>query len=162
MQFFDAFENAVETQGSYLIPDPWWIADKKIRPVVIDGKTKAAVELKPPRLPADPAEARMKPGNWTGVAREQDYEWDYLEEARGTLKNPKLEKEDIWSFVKKDIASIEDSLFEPSSLNPKIESEICPKSSNVLGDPKAPGRLDEIVFLIENCGHGDNWPWRVP
>ncbi|MDD1758565.1 MAG: phospholipase D-like domain-containing protein [Methanotrichaceae archaeon] len=162
MQFFNAFENAIKAQGTYLIPDPWWNSDKQIRPVVIDGKTKAAVDLMPPRLPADPAESRKNPNNWTGVAREQDYEEDYLEEARGALKNPQLVKEDIRSFVKKDIARIEDSLFEPSSLNTKIESEICPESSSISGDPKVPGRLDEIVFLIENCGHGDKWPWRVP
>ncbi len=162
MQFFDAFEKAVKTQSSHLIPDPWWNADKQIRPITIDGKTKAAVDIRPPRLPADPAEARKNPGSWTGVAREQDYEEDYLEEARGTLNNPQLEKDDIWALGRKKAAKIEDSLFEPSSLNTKIESEICPKSSGVFGDPEVPGRLDEIVFLIENCGHGDKWPWRVP
>jgi hypothetical protein len=162
MQFFNAFENAIKSQRTYLIPDPWWNADKQIRPVIIDGKTKAAVDIRPPRLPSDPAEARINPINWTGVAREQDYEEDYLEEARGTLNNPKLEKEDLWSSVKKDVAKIEDNLFEPSSLNTEIESNTCPESIDVLGDPKAPDRLDEIVFLIENCGHGDKWPWRVP
>lgn len=162
IQFFNAFENAIKAQGTYLIPDPWWNADKQIRPVIIDGKTKAAVDIKPPRLPVDPAEARKNPIDWTGIAREQDYEEDYLEEARGTLNNPKLEKEDIWSSVKKDVVNIEESLLEPSSLNTKIESNTCPESSDVSGDPKAPGRLDEIVFLIENCGHGDKWPWRVP
>jgi hypothetical protein len=162
VQFFDAFEKAVKTQNSYLIPDPWWNADKQIKPVIIDGKTKAAVDARPPRLPADPAEARKNPSYWTGVPREQDYEADYLEDARGTLSNPQLEKEDILSLGKNYAAKIEDALFEPSSLNLKIESEICPKSSGVFGDPEAPGRLDEIVFLIENCGHGDKWPWRVP
>jgi phosphatidylserine/phosphatidylglycerophosphate/cardiolipin synthase-like enzyme len=161
-QFFDAFENAVKTQNSCLIPDPWWNADKQIKPINIDGRTKAAVDIRPPRLPADPAEARKDPRNWTGVAREQDYEEDYLEDARGTLKNPLLEKEDLLSLSKKYAAKIEDGLLEPSSLNTKIEAEICGKSSGVIGDPEAPGRLDEIVFLIENCGHGDKWPWRVP
>lgn len=161
-QFFDAFGNAVKTQNSYLIPDPWWNADKQIRPVNVDGKTKAAVDIRPPRLPADSAEARKDPSDWTGVAREQDYEEDYLEDARGTLNNPLLEEEDLLSLGQKYLAKIEDSLFEPSSLNTKIESEICPKSSGAFGDPEAPGRLDEIVFLIENCGHGDKWPWRVP
>ena len=162
MEFFDAFENAVKTKNSYLISDPWWNADKQIKPVIVEGKTKAAVNIRPPRLPADPAQARKNPINWTGVAREQDYEDDYLEDIRNTLKNPELVKEDIWSFGKEYVAKIEDSLFEPSSLNAKIESEICPKSSSAVGDPEAPGRLDEIVFLIENCGHGDEWPWRVP
>lgn len=162
LQFFDAFENAVKTQSSYLIPDPWWNADKQIRPVNVDGKTKAAVETRPPRLPADPAEARKNPSTWTGVSREQDYEEDYLQDARGTLNNPQLEKEDILSLGKNYVAKIEDSLFEPSSLNTEIESEICPKSNSVSGDPEVPGRLDEIVFLIENCGQGDKWPWRVP
>ncbi|MGB5100082.1 MAG: phospholipase D-like domain-containing protein [Methanothrix sp.] len=161
-QFFDAFENAVKTQNSYLIPDPWWNADKQIKPINIDGRTKAAVDIRPPRLPADPAEARKDPRIWTGVAREQDYEEDYLEDARGTLKNHLLEKEDLLSLGKKFVAKIEDGLLEPSSLNTKIEAEICGKSSGVIGDPEAPGRLDEIVFLIENCGHGDKWPWRVP
>ncbi len=162
MQFFDAFETAAKAQNSYLIPDPWWNADKQIKPIIADGKTRAEVDIRPPRLPANPAEARKSPEYWTGVTREQDYEDDYLEEARDVLNNPKLEKEDIWSLGRKNVAKMEDSLFEPSSLNTKIESEICPKSCNVSGDPVAPGRLDEIVFLIENCGHGDKWPWRVP
>ncbi len=161
-QFFDAFETAAQTRNSYLIPDPWWNADKKIRPINTDGKTKAAIDIRPPRLPADPAEARMNPINWTGMAREQDYEEDYLEEARVILNNPELGEEGIWSIGKKDVAKIEDDLFEPSSLSTKIESEICPESFNVVGDPEVPGRLDEIVFLVENCGHGDKWPWRVP
>jgi hypothetical protein len=161
-QFFDAFETAAQTRNSYLIPDPWWNVDKKIRPVNTDGKTRAEIDIRPPRLPADPAEARKDPSSWTGIAREQDYEEDYLGEARVILNNPELGEEDIWSFGKKDIAKIKDDLFEPSSLNTKIESEICPESFNVAGDPQVPGRLDEIVFLIENCGHGDKWPWRVP
>ena len=73
----------------------------------------------------------------------------------GTLNNPKLEKDDIWSSFKKDVAKIEESLFEPSSLNTKIESNICSESSDVSGDPKASGSLDKIVFLIENGGHRD-------
>jgi hypothetical protein len=161
-QFFDAFETAVQTRNSYLIPDPWWNADKQIRPVNIDGKTKAAIDIRPPRLPADPDEARKDPSSWTGIAREQDYEEDYLEEARAILNNPELGEEGIWSIGKKDVTKVEDGLFEPSSLSTKIESEICPKSFNLVGDPEVPGRLDEIVFLIENCGHGDKWPWRVP
>jgi phosphatidylserine/phosphatidylglycerophosphate/cardiolipin synthase-like enzyme len=161
-QFFDAFEDAVETQNPYLIPDPWWNADKQIKPINIDGKTRAAVDIRPPRLPADPSEARKDPRNWTGIEREQDYEEDYLEDARGTLNNPLLEKKDLLSLGKKYAAKIEDGLLEPSSLNTKIESEICGKSGGAFGDPEAPGRLDEIVFLIENCGHGDKWPWRAP
>ena len=94
------------------------------------------VDIRPPRLPSDPAEARKNPINWTGVAREQDYEEDYLVEARGTLNNPKLEKDDIWSSVKKDVAKIEESLFEPSSLNTKIESNICSESSDISGVPR--------------------------
>ena len=50
---------------------------------------------------------------------------------------------------------------DPSSINIKMESEICPDSIIADGDPVAPGRLDQIVFLIENCGQGDNWPYRV-
>jgi len=83
-------------------------------------------------------------------------------EARVILNNPELREEDILSLGKNEIARIKDDLFEPSSLDTKIESEICPESFDVAGDPKIPGRLDEIVFLVENCGQGDNWPWRVP
>jgi phosphatidylserine/phosphatidylglycerophosphate/cardiolipin synthase-like enzyme len=46
-QFFDAFENAAKSQNSYLIHDPWWNADKQIKPISIDGKNKAAVEIRP-------------------------------------------------------------------------------------------------------------------
>ncbi len=59
------------------------------------------------------------------------------------------------------LAKVKDALMDPSSINMKVESEICPDSINADGDPRSPGRLDQIVFLIENCGQGDNWPYRV-
>ncbi|HRD16572.1 MAG TPA: hypothetical protein PK181_07090, partial [Methanothrix soehngenii] len=98
----------------------------------------------------------------TGIKREQDFKDDYLEEARTALNNPDLQPEDIqWSPLSDGLAKVKDALMDPSSINIKMESEICPDSIIADGDPVAPGRLDQIVFLIENCGQGDNWPYRV-
>ncbi len=51
------------------------------------------------------------------------------------------------------------SLFEPTSIGPPVESSTCQSGS---GDPKAPGRLDEVTFLLERCDDGGTWPWRKP
>ena len=161
-QFFDAFKNAARSDSSFLIPDPWWNSIIQIRPVNTNGKTTAEIVVKPPRLPANPAEARKGPESWTGVKREQDFKDDYLEEARTVLNNPYLQPEDMqWLPWSDGLAKVKDALMDPSSINMKVESEICPDSINADGDPRSPGRLDEIVFLIENCGQGDNWPYRV-
>lgn len=52
------------------------------------------------------------------------------------------------------------SLFEPTSIGPPVESGTCQSGGS--GDPKAPGRLDEITFLLERCDDGGTWPWRKP
>jgi phosphatidylserine/phosphatidylglycerophosphate/cardiolipin synthase-like enzyme len=54
-----------------------------------------------------------------------------------------------------------DFLFEPSSIVPPHDANVC-QFPEAGGDPKAPGRLDEITFLLERCHHGDAWPWRRP
>lgn len=53
------------------------------------------------------------------------------------------------------------SLFEPTSIGPNVEGNVCqfPACS---GDPKAAGRLDEVTFLLERCYQGTSWPWRQP
>ena len=51
------------------------------------------------------------------------------------------------------------SLFEPTSIGPAVESGTCQSGS---GDPKAPGRLDEVTYLLERCDQGGTWPWRQP
>ena len=48
---------------------------------------------------------------------------------------------------------------EPTSIGPPIESGTC-QFPDCAGDPQAPGRLDEITFLLERCHHGTHWPWR--
>jgi len=50
---------------------------------------------------------------------------------------------------------------EPTSIGPPVESATC-QSPDCDGDPKAPGRLDEITFLLERCHHQARWPWRQP
>lgn len=53
------------------------------------------------------------------------------------------------------------SLFEPTSIGPPVESATC-QFDSCTGDPKAPGRLDEVTFLLERCHEGSQWPWRQP
>ena len=53
------------------------------------------------------------------------------------------------------------SLFEPTSIGPAAESNSC-QFPGCQGDPKAPGRLDEVTFLLERCYQGTSWPWRQP
>ena len=53
------------------------------------------------------------------------------------------------------------SLFEPTSIGPRVESHVC-QFPDCPGDPKARGRLDEISFLLERCHEGTHWPWRKP
>jgi phosphatidylserine/phosphatidylglycerophosphate/cardiolipin synthase-like enzyme len=52
-------------------------------------------------------------------------------------------------------------MFEPSSIGPNVDGNVC-QFSTCPGDPKAPGRLDEVTFLLERCYQGSSWPWRVP
>ena len=53
------------------------------------------------------------------------------------------------------------SLFEPTSIRTDIEGSTC-QFAQCSGDPKAPGRLDEVSFLLERCYQGTAWPWRQP
>jgi hypothetical protein len=48
---------------------------------------------------------------------------------------------------------------EPTSIGPLVESGAC-QFPDCAGDPQAPGRLDEITFLLERCHQGTHWPWR--
>ena len=48
---------------------------------------------------------------------------------------------------------------EPTSIGPPVESGTS-QFPDCAGDPQAPGRLDEIAFLLERCHQGTNWPWR--
>lgn len=53
------------------------------------------------------------------------------------------------------------TLFEPTSIGPPIESGTG-QYAGCAGDPKVPGRLDEVTFLLERCYQGADWPWRQP
>jgi phosphatidylserine/phosphatidylglycerophosphate/cardiolipin synthase-like enzyme len=52
-------------------------------------------------------------------------------------------------------------LFEPTSIGPAVGRGTC-QFSSCPGDPDAPGRLDEVSFLLERCHEGTSWPWRQP
>lgn len=49
-------------------------------------------------------------------------------------------------------------LFDPTSIGTKLDSSTCEEECE--GDPKAPGRLDEVTFLLERCHNGAEWPFR--
>ena len=51
-------------------------------------------------------------------------------------------------------------VFEPTSIAPPVDSNVC-QYPECGGDPKVPGRLDEITFLLERCHRGSTWPWRT-
>lgn len=53
------------------------------------------------------------------------------------------------------------SMFEPTSIGSNVEGSTCNARSSQ-GDPKAPGRLDEVTFLLERCHTDAQWPFRVP
>lgn len=53
-----------------------------------------------------------------------------------------------------------DYLFEPTSIAPAVESNVC-AYPECKGDPKAAGRLDEVTYLLERCHRGTTWPWRI-
>ncbi|MHB1594242.1 MAG: phospholipase D-like domain-containing protein [Streptosporangiaceae bacterium] len=50
---------------------------------------------------------------------------------------------------------------EPTSIGSPVETGAC-QFPDCTGEPKAPGRLDQIAFLLERCHQGDDWPWRRP
>jgi phosphatidylserine/phosphatidylglycerophosphate/cardiolipin synthase-like enzyme len=52
------------------------------------------------------------------------------------------------------------TIFEPSSIRDDIAHAVCQHACP--GDPKTPGRLDELTFLIERCHKDTQWPWRRP
>jgi len=54
-----------------------------------------------------------------------------------------------------------DWFFEPTSIASPHDAADC-QFPEAHGDPKAPGRLDEITFLLERCHRGNDWPWRQP
>ena len=53
------------------------------------------------------------------------------------------------------------SLFEPTSIGSAVDTAPKCQFSSSPGDPKAPGRLDEITFLLERCFQNKTWPLRV-
>jgi phosphatidylserine/phosphatidylglycerophosphate/cardiolipin synthase-like enzyme len=54
-----------------------------------------------------------------------------------------------------------DWLFEPTSIGPAVDTGVCHVVER-RDDPRAPGRLDEVTYLLERCHDGSSWPWRVP
>jgi hypothetical protein len=48
---------------------------------------------------------------------------------------------------------------EPTSIGPPVDTGSC-QFPDCAGDPRAPGRLDQVSFLLERCQHGGDWPWR--
>ena len=51
------------------------------------------------------------------------------------------------------------SAYEPTSIGPSVGTGTCGGRG---GDPQAPGRLDEVSFLLERCHEAGSWPWRKP
>ncbi len=59
----------------------------------------------------------------------------------------------LWPFMR--------DLLDPTGIGPAVQSNVC-QFPACPGDPEAPGRLDEVTFLLERCYNGSSWPWRVP
>jgi hypothetical protein len=53
---------------------------------------------------------------------------------------------------------IPESSFEPTSVNGNLETV----GSNTPGSPNAPGRLDQLVWLLERHADNGNFPFRYP
>jgi hypothetical protein len=154
--FLQEFRGHVNS-SSFLWPDPWWKREFRItdesRTVYHGDRTEetrrvARVTVTPPKLLND-------------VPREQDFAEDYLADARAALNAPSLSANQIILSGQTDSQSVVlpmETLVEPSSLTLDLERST---SSGGPGDPNAPGRLDEIVYLIEGCTDAQhNFPWR--
>jgi phosphatidylserine/phosphatidylglycerophosphate/cardiolipin synthase-like enzyme len=147
--FLAAFK-AAATTASRLIPDLWWDTSATITPV---GTDRAKVTVSPPKLP-------------NGTAREQDYVTDHLARARATIGNPGLALAEIVFEGQKErslAGGVEAGHVDPSSVRADVETAVCAGSS--AKDPRAPGRLDQIVFLLEGCIDAKKppekrFPWR--
>jgi hypothetical protein len=95
------------------------------------------------------------------VAREQDFVQDYLAQARSDLGR-RFDLDQL-TFTGQQENSLNggavEGLVDPGSLREDVETNVCAGSG--AKDPRAAGRLDEIVFLIEGCVDGKgNSPWR--
>lgn len=54
-----------------------------------------------------------------------------------------------------------ESVFDPTSIGSGVGSGVC-DIATCRDDPKAPGRLDEVTYLLERCHRGKDWPYRRP
>jgi len=150
---FDKFRSTVPntpTHGVFLIKDPWDTETftSQTRQVqhenakgVVRTETVTTITLTPPTVPTQPP-----------TAREQSYRDDYR-----TAANAGTRLELVGQKGKETPIVDMNGLIEPSSVDLAIETT----TSGTAGDPGPPGRLDEIVYLIEGVAGGDkSFPFR--
>jgi phosphatidylserine/phosphatidylglycerophosphate/cardiolipin synthase-like enzyme len=147
-RFFNEFSNAAAELTSNLIPDPWWTEKPAtVTKISIEERDYANVVVSPPTLPNQ-------------VKREQDYAGDFLTAARTTVGDQTLTADNIYLRGQAETESVvldKPDLLNPLALRTNIETATAPGPR----DPRAPGRLDEIVYLIEGvAGKDGDFPFR--
>ena len=154
---FDKFaatvpSNTSPTSGVFLIEDPWDTETHTSSQRTVTRHTSRGdqdftqevltITVTPPTVPTQPP-----------TPREQSYVGDYPKPAAIDRVELKGQKDSESSFIDMN------GLIEPSSLQLSVESSTSGKTG--APDPGAPGRLDEIVYLIEGvAGKDSSFPFR--
>jgi hypothetical protein len=140
------------TSGVFLIKDPWDTETHTSSQRTVSRHTSRGeqdftqevltITVTPPTVPTQPP-----------TPREQSYVGDYARPASVDRVELRGQTESESSFIDMN------GLIEPSSLDLKVESSTSGKTG--APDPGAPGRLDEIVYLIEGvAGKDSTFPFR--
>ena len=145
--FFSEFKKAVDSAGSFLVPDVWWNVTAQFQK--LDDST-VQVKTTPPPLFG----GILTPAGKT-LTREQDYPEDYLDQARKFASNPGLSADQIILAGQNASKSLPtELLLDPSSLRASYEHQVSE------GGKMRDSRLDDIVARIEKPDDKGHWPKR--